>query len=133
MGDRFVVGFKSKPDSVPVWLYSHWGGTDRHTELGDAIIAAKPRWGDPAYATRICISQFIGPFWENETGFGISAGDDFCLPDYTDVAVVTWSTRTVDIVYDGRGDTLATHSFEEFLRLTTSMSHPKSLTGSPVL
>ena len=131
MGDRFVVGFKAEPSATPVWLYSHWGGVDRHTELADAIVAATPRWNDTAYATRICISQIIGPFWENETGFGISAGNDFCLPDYTDVAVVTWSTRTIDIVNDGRGEIMATYTFNDFLRLTASPGSEPLVSGLP--
>ena len=116
MGDRFVVGFRDTKDTPPVWLYSHWGGSDRLELLAKAIKAARPRWGDSAYATRIAISSIVGDSWNEETGFGITAGGrDFCFPDYDDVHLVTWSDRTVVVQdIDGMRD-LVNFGFEVFL------------------
>lgn len=98
MGDRAVFGFKADKDAVPVFLYSHWGGSDRYRDLARAINAAQPRWSDPAYATRIAISQIVENYWSEETGFGISAGEDsYCQPDYDDIPVIIWSERIVEI------------------------------------
>ena len=99
MGDRAVIGFKENKDSVPVFLYSHWGGSDRYRDLQRALTAAKPRWNDHTYATRIAISQIIENYWKEETGFGLSAGENsFCQPDYDDIPVVLWDEQQVVVV-----------------------------------
>jgi hypothetical protein len=116
MGDRFVVGFRDTEETPTVWLYSHWGGSDRVELIADAIGKARPRWNDPGYATRIAISRIVGDSWNEELGFGITAGGrDFYHPDYDDVHVVTWSDRTVVVqTLDGEID-LASFGFEVFL------------------
>jgi len=119
MGDRFVVGFCDTKDTPPVWLYSHWGGSERVETIADAIQKAQPRWTDPSYATRIAISSIIGEDWSRETGFGISAGtqDFFYLglqPDYDDVHLVTWADKTVTVQsLDGKRK-FANFGFEVF-------------------
>lgn len=124
MGDRAVIGFKADKDAVPVFLYSHWGGSDRYRDLQRALTAAQPRWNDAAYATRIAISQIVENYWSEETGFGISAGENsFCTPDYDDVPVVIWSERKIVIV--DASDSTKSHtnmlpqamSFDDFLAL----------------
>ena len=122
MGDRAVIGFKADKDAVPVFLYSHWGGSDRYRDLQRALTAAQPRWNDSAYATRIAISQIVENYWKDETGFGISAGENsFCTPDYEDVPVVIWSDRRIVVVSAADSTQLCTTtmpvtlSFDEFL------------------
>lgn len=123
MGDRFLVGFKDTPKSQPVWLYSHWGGSERHEALAEALQAAQPRWGDGSYATRICISTIIGNDWSEETGFGISTGSEITMPDYSDIPVVTWGTRTIAIVDETALDKpLKTLTFSEFLERVNTRS-----------
>jgi hypothetical protein len=119
MGDRAVIGFQPKSEDVPVFLYSHWGGVDRYLDAQRAIAAAQPRWDDPAYATRIGISQIVENYWSEETGFGISAGhNSFCTPDYDDVILITWDSRTVSIVSAGDSEKVSqTMTFEQFLSL----------------
>lgn len=117
MGDRAVIGFRADKDAVPVFLYSHWGGSDRYRDAQRAIDAARPRWNDAAYATRIAISQIVQGYWSEELGFGISAGhDSFCQPDYNDVILVTWEDRMVEIVSANDSTRVsATTGFDEFL------------------
>jgi hypothetical protein len=99
MGDRAVIGFKADTEDIPVFLYMHWGGSDRYRDAMRAIEAASPRWNDASYATRIGISQIVENYWSEELGFGISAGhNSFAQPDYDDVILITWATRTVEIV-----------------------------------
>ena len=99
MGDRAVIGFKANKDATPVYLYMHWGGSDRYCYVRDVVKAAQPRWNDAAYSTRIAISQIVGQYWGEETGFGITAGDDeFCAPDYDDIPVIIWEDRVVEII-----------------------------------
>jgi hypothetical protein len=120
MGDRAVIGFKADKEAIPVFLYSHWGGSDRYRDAMRAIEAARPRWDDPAYATRIGISQIVENYWSEELGFGISAGhDSFCQPDYDDVILITWEDRTVDVVSAGDSTVVTqTFSFDSFLTIT---------------
>lgn len=122
MGDRMVVGFQADKDTPPVWLYSHWGGHSRVADIASAVEAARPRWSDPAYATRIAISQIVGDAWSGELGFGISAGDrNFCLPDYDEVHLVDWSKKTVT-VQTLEGEDLVVFGFEVFVQLSKGVA-----------
>ena len=121
MGDRAVIGFRSnESDEAPIFLYSHWGGSDRYSDTQRAIEAARPRWDDPAYATRIAVSQIIENYWSEETGFGLTAGhNSFCQPDYDDVILVDWESKTVFIV--SASDSTKTQmlmSFDDFQAMT---------------
>ena len=120
MGDRAVIGFKADRDAIPVFLYSHWGGSDRYSDTQRAIEAARPRWNDPAYATRIAISQIVENYWAEETGFGISAGhNSFCQPDYDDVILVDWDSKAVLVVTASDSTkVMSTMPFDEFLSMT---------------
>jgi len=116
MGDRAVIQFMETPaDETPVNLYMHWGGHSRYEALAGALEKARPRWTDPSYATRICISQIIGTGWNEETGFGISAGDlNYVSPDYDDIPCVVWSTRQV---YINKTNSVEVIDFEKFIEL----------------
>ena len=119
MGDRAVIGFKANKDATPVYLYMHWGGSDRYLYVRDVIKAAQPRWNDAAYSTRIAISQIVGQYWGEETGFGITAGnDEFCVPDYDDVPVIIWEDRVVEIINScDRRIVLTRVSFDEAMTM----------------
>jgi hypothetical protein len=122
MGDRFVIGFKADKDATPIFLYSHWGGSDQYRDAERAISAASGRVDDPAYATRIAISQIVGNNWSDETGFGITAGHNtFCRPDYDEMMIITWETKTIEIV-SSEDSTIVyqRHSFEMFGTLLSS-------------
>ena len=124
MGDRAVIGFKANKDATPVYLYMHWAGSDRYLYVRDVIKAAQPRWNDAAYATRIAISQIVGQYWGEETGFGISAGnDEFASPDYDDVPVIIWYERVVEVInaWDRRR-VLARVPFEQVMTMVPADS-----------
>jgi hypothetical protein len=74
VGDRANFGFV-QPNGNVIVLYGHWAGYQMLGKLADAIIAARPRWNDPAYATRIAISQIIGNDWSDETGYGLHVNE----------------------------------------------------------
>ena len=74
MGDRANFGFV-QPNGNTIVLYGHWAGHQMLGRLADAVIAARPRWSDPAYATRIAISQIIGNDWSDETGYGLHVNE----------------------------------------------------------
>jgi calcineurin-like phosphoesterase len=64
-------------------------------KLADAVIAARPRWNDESYATRITISHLIGDQWNMETGWGLQVnaiGDN-----EHKIAVINWQERTFSL------------------------------------
>jgi len=74
MGDRANFGFV-QPNGNTIVLYGHWAGHNMLGKLADAVIAARPRWTDTSYATRIAISQLIGDQWNMETGWGLQVNE----------------------------------------------------------
>ena len=97
MGDRAVIGFKETRESTPIWLYSHWGGSNRFQDVQRALEAARPRWNDPSYATRIAVSQIIGDDWSGELNYGLTTDDDIVNSSEYDVIIVIWDERTVEV------------------------------------
>ena len=69
MGDRAMAQINTEGGSL--FVYTHWGGYDLPEDAKAAIIAAKPRWGDISYATRIIVDQLIKGGRDQETGYGI--------------------------------------------------------------
>lgn len=60
-----------------VWVYSHWAGRSLPNVAAKAIEAARDRWGDPSYGTRMAIRKIgreLGG-WD-ELSWGIGAGPD---------------------------------------------------------
>ena len=106
MGARTV--FEVKDRSGSIFLYSHWGGD---TKLNDAITAlslAEPRWHDTTYGMRIFISRIIGLAWDSETGYGISAKNEF--EEQYEPMVIDFETNLVE-----HNDQI--YSFSQFIKL----------------
>ncbi len=74
MGDRANFGFV-QPNGNTIVLYGHWAGHNMLAQLAEAVFKARPRWSDPAYATRITISQMINNDWNSETGWGLHVNE----------------------------------------------------------
>lgn len=74
MGDRANFGFV-QPNGNTIVLYGHWAGHNMLAQLAEAVFKARPRWSDPAYATRITISQMIRDDWNSETGWGLHVNE----------------------------------------------------------
>ena len=94
MGDRANFGFV-QPNGNTIVLYGHWAGYQMLGKLADAVIAARPRWNDPAYATRIAISQIVGNDWSSETGFGLHVNE--ISDNEHKIAIVDWSQLTFSL------------------------------------
>lgn len=95
MGDRANFGFRENKDAPTLFLYGHWAGYEMLAQLAHALEAARPRWNDPAYGTRIAISHMIGTDWASETGWGLSI-DSLCDNEHS-VPVVDWQAQTVSL------------------------------------
>jgi len=94
MGDRANFGFV-QPNGNTIVLYGHWAGHGMLGKLADAVIKARPRWSDPAYATRIAISQLVGDQWTSETGWGLHVNE--IADNEHKVAIVDWEQQTFSL------------------------------------
>ena len=94
MGDRANFGFKQSNGDVIV-LYGHWAGHNMLANLANAVSAARPRWTDESYATRIAISQLVGEDWNKETGWGLSINT--ILDNEHKIPIVDWRTQTFSL------------------------------------
>jgi hypothetical protein len=94
MGDRANFGFRQSNGDVIV-LYGHWAGHEMLAQLASAVDAARPRWTDEGYATRIAISQLVGQDWESTTGWGIYINT---IPDNEHkIPVIDWRSGTFSL------------------------------------
>lgn len=82
MGDRANIVFeKHSAFPHPVFLYSHWGGSEIKQTLQRALKRGKDRWKDAQYLSRIVLCEMIGKKnFEETTGTGISTA--FCDGGY---------------------------------------------------
>jgi len=71
MGDRAQIEIRQPYDeTVSIYLYTHWAGSEVHTRLANALRKGKSRWSDSGYITRIIMNGLQG-FDRETTGFGI--------------------------------------------------------------
>ena len=94
MGDRANFGFV-QPNGNTIVLYGHWAGHQMLGRLADAVIAARPRWNDTAYATRIAISQLIKDDWNSETGWGLHVNE--IADNEHKIAIVDFNQQTFSL------------------------------------
>lgn len=94
MGDRANFGFKQSDGSTIV-LYGHWAGHDMLANLALAVEAARPRWNDESYATRIAVSRLVGDDWKSETGWGLSVNR--ILDNEHKIPIIDWTTQTFSL------------------------------------
>jgi hypothetical protein len=94
MGDRANFGFKQSNGQTIV-LYGHWAGYGMLERLANAVEAARPRWNDESYATRIAISQLVGEQWMDETGWGLAVNE--ILDNEHKIPLIDWSTKTFSL------------------------------------
>jgi hypothetical protein len=98
MGDRANFVFEQH-NGDRIFLYGHNAGHNMLANLATAIEAARPRWSDEVYATRIAISQMLGDHWKSpyaELGWGIST---YLTDNEHSIPVVNWTKGTVTL-YD---------------------------------
>jgi hypothetical protein len=94
MGDRANFGFV-QPNGNTIVLYGHWAGHQMLGRLADAVIAARPRWNDTAYATRIAVSQLIKDDWNSETGWGLHVNE--IADNEHKIAIVDFNQQTFSL------------------------------------
>lgn len=117
MGDRANVGFRTS-DNDTIFLYMHWGGSDRHEILARAISYAMERDEDESYFTRILFSQLVDRH-NVSTGHGMTVNKLATMGDGYDVPVYSYIDKTISIYEEdweeGIGG-IAVESFEVYDR-----------------
>ena len=117
MGDRANFGFRDSKENI-VFLYGHWAGHHMLENLANAVEAARPRWGDESYATRICVSQLINEEWASETGWGIyvnQIGDN-----EHKIPVIDWKNRTFTLFEHDLHTPVFSQSLDAFVKKYSS-------------
>ena len=99
MGDRANLGIRGT-DGNTIFIYLHWGGTDRHEIMANAISYAMMRDGDESYFTRIFVSRIIAEDWNSETGAGMSINKLPAMSDWDDIPVYNYADKTISIHYE---------------------------------
>jgi len=117
MGDRANVGIRGT-DGNTLYLYLHWGGTDRHEIVANALAHAMNRDEDESYFTRIFISRVIDRDWDKETGVGLSVNKLSAMGDGYDIPIYNYTTKKVELheEYWENGKGLAIYSDVEYPR-----------------
>jgi hypothetical protein len=95
MGDRSNFVFEEN-NGNRIFLYGHNAGYGMMARLAAAIEAARPRWNDESYATRIAMSNIVGDNWKSEYSWGIST---YLTDNEHSIPVVNWTKGTVTL-YD---------------------------------
>lgn len=110
MGDRAMAEIKT--DGGSLYVYTHWGGNELYADTVKAVTAAKPRWDDRPYATRIIVDQLTKGGRDGETGFGLllepQAEDEY--NDDNPSVVIDLIHKTITVWRHGESDI---QSFEE--------------------
>jgi hypothetical protein len=112
MGDRANFGFKDRKGDT-VFLYGHWAGYNMLENLANAVEAARPRWNDESYATRIAISRMVGEEWESETGWGISVNQ--LADNEHKVPVIDWAAKTFTLMEEDLETVVFSLTIDEFV------------------
>lgn len=117
MGDRANVGIRTSNHNT-IFMYLHWGGSDRHEILANAISHAMVRDGDESYFTRILVSRVVDTDWNKDTGVGMAINELPSSGDGYDIPVYDYVDKTISIYGEdwenGRG--LAIYSDEVYDR-----------------
>ena len=117
MGDRAVAGFRAKSATPTIFLYQHWSGEEQNRWFAEALGAARPRWSDDSYATRIMVSHLVGDQWTSETGFGLYVGGTSHGADYNYILIADFEKQMVLICDNDNSDNvLAEVPFDEYIK-----------------
>lgn len=100
MGDRGNAYLVDTNDAEHgIYLYTHWKGYIWPEEVRQALVAGRPRWGDPAYLNRMLISQLYRDIHDGSTGGGVST-----FPTDNEYPVVIVDTEESVVAFSAMGD-----------------------------
>ena len=120
MGDRANFGLR-QVDGNTIFVYGHWAGDGMLARFANALDKALDfgRLDDPAYGTRIVISQLIGDEWSGSLGWGVTV--NYLADNEHKVPVYDFATREVTLYdFDWRSgvltDKIVTFPVADFIR-----------------
>ena len=119
MGDRANFGLRQNDGNI-IFIYGHWAGEGMLARFANALRHTQNvgRIDDPAYGTRIIISQLIGEAWSGDLGWGITV--NHLADNEHKVPVFDFAFQTVTLYdYDWKAgvltDMIVTFSLNEFI------------------
>jgi len=121
MGDRANFGFRDSKEDI-VFLYGHWAGYKMLETLANAVKTAEPRWTDESYATRICISNIVGPTWEQLTGWGITVNE--LADNEHKVPVIDWANKTFTLYEEDLTTVVVSMPLDVFVNKYSQLETP---------
>jgi hypothetical protein len=120
MGDRANFGIRQN-DGNTIFVYGHWAGENMLARFANALDYTQNvgRIDDPAYGTRIIISQLIGEGWSSDLGWGITV--NHLADNEHKVPVFDFALQTVTLYdYDWKAGVLTgiivEFTLNEFIR-----------------
>jgi hypothetical protein len=120
IGDRANFGIRQN-DGNTIFVYGHWAGEGMLARFANALDYTQNvgRIDDPAYGTRIIISQLIGEGWSSDLGWGITV--NYIADNEHKIPVFDFATREVTLYdYDWTAgvltDIIVTFPLNEFIR-----------------
>ena len=121
MGDRANFGIRQN-DGNTIFVYGHWAGEGMLANFANALERGTDAGripSDPAYGTRIIISQLIGPGWQTDLSWGITintlSDNEHKVPVY-DFVTDTVSLYDFDWKSNSLTDRIVEFSREDFIR-----------------
>jgi hypothetical protein len=129
MGDRANFGIRQK-DGNTIFVYGHWAGAGMLARFANALYYTQNvgRIDDPAYGTRIIISQLIGEGWSSDLGWGITV--NYLADNEHKVPVYDFVTDTVSLYdFDWKSNAL-TDRIVEFSREDFIRKYAKTMVGA---
>ncbi len=122
MGDRGNIAIIGEDSLDQVWIYSHWNGSEL-SGMVKLALAARQRWEDAPYLTRIIVETCLDSASDKFTGWGVSTriGDNEHPIIVVDIPVQIVYTIAQNKLTKGRvPKNYAAHtdalSFDEYLK-----------------
>lgn len=125
MGDRGNIALKYANHEQPIYLYTHWSGSELPTILADALDSqeGRNRWGDEAYLARIIFDRLTDAD-RSEYGYGLSLDiqDNEHPILYVDLDE---QTVTIEDTAAKTASAATAYPFERFIQLATAKTLPR--------
>lgn len=127
MGDRANVKMlMEEGGNSPIYLYTHWGGTELAETVRDALRRGESRWADGPYLARIIFSEMTKGRESSLTGFGIAPFICDNQHYIIEVSVVSKRVRFLatkwvpGVGHEPTGEVAEDWGFEEYVALSGS-------------
>lgn len=117
MGDRGNIVIERDSDAFPhpLFMYTHWRGSELLSILQAALLRGKDRWQDGQYLPRIIFSEMIKDSVLYTTGYGLSTAVGDGSHKLLCVNIVEQKVKERESAQDPDSAIEREWSFEEFV------------------